>query len=92
MWHCHARKEWKAATGRDSALGVADDLGSLPAADSPAMETAWHAIGENIRASCGAPLSEALGIQAQHSAEFMVSKPCLKSLIGSDYTKTTKIR
>ena len=93
---------WQLATGdgpgvpqrplAETALsGVADDLGNLPAADSPAMVAGRRAIAESIRASCRAPLSEALGIQAQHSAEFMVSKPCLKGVIGSDYTKTTKI-
>ena len=93
---------WRLATGDESGVrrrslaespleGVADAVGELPAADSPATEAARRAILENIRASCAAPLGDALSIQARHSAGFMVSEPCLKGVIGSDYAKTMRI-
>src|SRR5262249_46060324 len=55
----------------DPLQGVADQLPPLPATESPAAESARRAILDCIRASCGATLSDALSVQAKHSAEFM---------------------
>ena len=85
---------WKLATGGDHGLkmrplneGALKDVpGYAKAADStdPAMEGARIAIMDCIQASCGAPLSEALGIQAKHSGNFMTSKLCRKGAIGTE--------
>ncbi|HYW78887.1 MAG TPA: hypothetical protein VE890_04885, partial [Thermoguttaceae bacterium] len=48
---------------------IPTDVG-LPASDSPATEAARAAIVESIRSSCGVALSEALDVQARHSAAF----------------------
>ena len=76
----------------DGALsGIPQDLSDLPDATSPAMEAARRAIMENIQDSCGVALGEALTRQARHSAEFMLSEPCRRGVIGTDYVKTTQI-
>jgi len=41
--------------------------------------------------SCGKPLSEALEIQARHSAAFMVGKICQKGTIGAACAKTMNV-
>ena len=71
--------------------GIPSEVGDLPPADSPAMETARRAIMESIRDSCGTSLAEALAIQAKHSAGFMVTDPCRKGRIGGEYGKTMLI-
>ena len=50
--------------------GIPADVG-VPVSDSPATEAARKAILETIRHSCGVPLSEALDVQARHSADFI---------------------
>jgi len=75
----------------DSALkGLPDGTSGIPPAGSPATETARKAILDCVRASCGASLSEALTIQARHSAEFMVSKACRGGRVGTEYSRTMK--
>jgi enoyl-CoA hydratase/carnithine racemase len=67
--------------------GIPSDVSGLPASGSPATDAARKAILDCIRASCGARLSEALTIQARHSAEFMTTSVCKRGRIGSEYSK-----
>ena len=46
-----------------------------------------RAIAKCIEDSCNAKLSEAISIQAKHSADFMVSKFCRNGIVGSEYDK-----
>ena len=41
-----------------------------------------------IQGACGAPLAEAMEVQARHSAAFMTSTACKKGEVGGQYTKT----
>jgi enoyl-CoA hydratase/carnithine racemase/3-hydroxyacyl-CoA dehydrogenase len=76
----------------DQALtGVADHLPALSATESAGAEAARQAILECIRASCAAPLSEALSIQARHSAEFMRTAACKKGRIGTEFSRTMTV-
>ncbi len=61
---------------------------SMPASDNRAIEAARKAIMQSIQDACGAPLSEALDIQARHSAEFFVTSSCREGTIGVDRSKT----
>ncbi len=88
---------WKIATGGNHGLSkreveenVLDEIPtdfSLPAPENPGVETARKAILETIRDSCNATLSNALTIQAQHSADFMTSDPCKKGVIGTEFNR-----
>ena len=60
----------------------------IPASDNPAVEAARAAIMQSIRASCGVPLSEALDIQARHSAAFFVTPFCRDGVVGVECSKT----
>ncbi|MEJ2720715.1 MAG: hypothetical protein P8181_06185 [bacterium] len=93
---------WKIATGGDHGLqkrivkqsrlkDIPDIPGELPAAGDPAVEAARQAIFNNVQRSCGTTLSEALDVQANHSAGFMNSKECLKGTIGAIYQKTMNV-
>ncbi|UCH83166.1 MAG: enoyl-CoA hydratase/isomerase family protein, partial [Candidatus Latescibacterota bacterium] len=93
---------WKIATGGDHGLqkrivkegalkDIPDDISALPEAGDPGAEAARLAILNNIQSSCGTTLSEALAVQANHSAGFMNSKECLKGAIGAAYTKTMNV-
>ncbi len=75
----------------DAALAIPKDVPGLPPADNQAVEAGRKAIMDTIQASCGATLAQALEIQAKHSAGFMVTKPCQKGQIGSDFKKVMKI-
>jgi enoyl-CoA hydratase/carnithine racemase len=63
-------------------------VAGIPASDNPATEAARKAIMDSIRASCSVPLSEALDIQARHSAGFSVTSYCSQGSIGADRAKT----
>lgn len=67
--------------------GIPAEAG-VPASASPTTEAARQAIMQSIRRSCGARLSEALAIQAQHSAEFTVSSFCKEGSIGAERQRT----
>ena len=67
--------------------GIPIDSGLSPS-DNPATEAARKAIMESVRASCSAPLSEALEIQAKHSAGFTASSYCKEGSIGIDRART----
>lgn len=90
---------WNLATNSQAA-GLAmrklDDgvLENIPAdsgvspSDNPATEAARKAIMESVRASCSVSLSEALDIQAKHSAGFTASSYCKEGSIGADHART----
>lgn len=71
---------------RDIPAGV-----GVPTSDSPATEAARMAIMETIRNSCGVTLSEALDVQARHSAGFTVTSFCKQGSIGADYLRTMMV-
>ena len=48
---------------------------------------ARKAISKCIEDSCSAKLSDAITVQARHSADFMVSKLCRKGRVGSEFDK-----
>ncbi|MBI4670038.1 MAG: hypothetical protein HY747_12815 [Elusimicrobia bacterium] len=56
-----------------------------------AIETARKSIFESIQNSCAKTLSEALLIQAKHSARFMASPACQNGRIGVELKKTMEI-
>jgi enoyl-CoA hydratase/carnithine racemase len=96
------RMAWNIATDGDHRLsprqletgalqGIPADASGIVTPAGPPLEAARKAILDTVAASCGAPLSEALDIQAKHSAGFMSSKHCRKGVIGTAYTKTMKI-
>jgi hypothetical protein len=68
--------------------GIPTDVAGLPASGSPATDAARKAILDCVRASCGARLADALGIQSRHSAEFMKTSACRKGRIGTEYART----
>lgn len=59
--------------------------------DSPETEAARKAIMETVQNSCGVALPEALTIQARHSADFMTSDPCLRGVIGVEYSRVMTV-
>jgi enoyl-CoA hydratase/carnithine racemase len=63
----------------------------LEEAGDAAVAAARQAIMETIRASCQAPLSEAVTIQARHSAGFMTGAFCKKGAIGTAHKKTMTV-
>jgi enoyl-CoA hydratase/carnithine racemase len=69
--------------------GVAD--GSMGEFAGSGNEAGVRAILENIRASCGATLAEALEVQARHSAGFMTSAACRKGAIGAASARTLTV-
>ncbi len=90
---------WKVATNGDHGLsrraveagsldGVRNEIGDLPAADTPLTEAARKAIVDCIDDACHTTLAEALSVQAKHSADFMTSTSCMEGRIGAEYTKT----
>ncbi len=92
---------WKIASGDGSAppqrkivekalSGIPDETG-LPDSGNPAVESARKAIMDCIRESCGAPLADALGVQAKHSAGFMSSPLCRGGVIGAACSKTMNV-
>jgi enoyl-CoA hydratase/carnithine racemase len=64
---------------------------AVPATDNPATEAARRAILGSIRASCGVSLSEALELQANHSADFTVTSHCGRGAIGAEHQKTMMV-
>jgi len=93
---------WKLASGggkgpvprrevvTDTLKGIPTDI-DLPDSGNPATEAARKAIMECIQHSCGSPLSEALAVQAKHSANFMSSRFCQQGVIGSEGTKVMNV-
>jgi enoyl-CoA hydratase/carnithine racemase/3-hydroxyacyl-CoA dehydrogenase len=92
---------WKIVTDGDHGLtmrkvdegalkNVPKEISGLAPGDA-ATEAARKAILQNVLSSCGATISEALDIQAKHSAGFMSGTYCQKGSIGAEYTKTMKV-
>ena len=90
---------WAMATGGDQVPAprpvetgclarIPGDVPGLADADGVDGQAARKAIVDCIQGACGLTLSEALEVQARHSAEFMVSSACRHGEIGSQYTKT----
>lgn len=90
---------WKIATGKDAVLPrrklkedrlkeVPAEVSGLPESDNPATVAARGAIFESVRKCCNATLSEALTLQAKHSADFMTSSHCQEGSIGSEFKRT----
>ena len=76
--------------GMLSVKDIPADVG-VPVSDSPAKEAARKAILDCIRDSCAVPLSEALDVQARHSADFTASSFCREGSIGAERQKTMMV-
>jgi len=97
-----AAKAWSLATGAHHGLDarpmeagaledVPDDVAGLPEADSPGMDAARGAILECARLAGGAPLDEALEIQARLAADFLAGPVCRAGSVGAEWAKTTQV-
>lgn len=64
------------------------EINGLSESDDPATEAARRAIFQSVRNSCNASLSEALLVQARHSADFMTTPHCQNGIVGTEYKKT----
>jgi enoyl-CoA hydratase/carnithine racemase len=92
---------WSLASGGASSLskrelndGILKDIpteAGVSATDNPATEAARKAILDTVRGACGVPMSEALGVQAKHSAGFIASSACKGGAIGAEYQKTMMV-
>lgn len=92
---------WALATGSskiarrpfaDQALtGIPDTVEGLTPTDGPSGDAARTAILDCVKAACGAPVADALAIQAKHSAAFMVTSYCRKGRVGTEFTKTMAV-
>ncbi|MFA6572332.1 MAG: hypothetical protein WCT77_13985 [Bacteroidota bacterium] len=71
--------------------GLPADISGIASTEDIATNSARTAIFESIRNSCSVNYTEALEIQARHSAEFMTSKYCQRGFVGSDYQKTMMV-
>jgi len=67
------------------------DVGGLPDTENQVTVAARKAIMDSIKSSCNATLSEAIDVQAKHSANFMTTKYCNNGFVGNDYKKTMEI-
>ena len=91
---------WKLAGGQggppqrtleEGALDGVSAEANVPPSDNPATEAARRAIMETIRQSCGVKLSEAIEVQARHSADFTVSSFCKEGSIGTECRRTMMV-
>jgi len=93
---------WTLASGAEGGLprraladgvltGVPTDVPGLAEADGEMARAARTAFVECIQGACGSTLSEALELQARHSAAFMTSKACKRGEIGGQYRKTMMV-
>jgi enoyl-CoA hydratase/carnithine racemase len=71
--------------------GVPTEVPDLPDTGGTAGRAARKAMVACVQGACGSPLSEALELQARHSAAFMTSSACKKGEIGGMYTKTMAV-
>ena len=67
---------------------IPKEIGRIAKAGDAATEAARKAIFDSFVSSCNSTLSEALAVQAKHSADFMISTYCKKGMVGMEYTKT----
>jgi enoyl-CoA hydratase/carnithine racemase len=70
--------------------GIPADV-AVSVSDSHGTEAARHAIMHSVRSSCGVPLSEALDLQAKHSADFTVTSFCREGAIGTEHERTMMV-
>jgi enoyl-CoA hydratase/carnithine racemase/3-hydroxyacyl-CoA dehydrogenase len=96
------RTAWAVASGKEHALtrrelnteGLLEPplpSGELPPAGSADTEAARKAIASCVEHAARLPLAEALAVQAEHSAGFMVSPPCHKGAVGQAFRKTMAV-
>ncbi len=71
--------------------GIPQDVAGLPGPAAPETIIARSAILACVDDACHKALSDALSVQAKHSAEFMVSATCRQGAVGADYTKTMAV-
>jgi hypothetical protein len=74
----------------EKAVDIPLDI-NLPDSGNPAIESARKAIISCIKESCGSTLTEALAMQAKHSADFMSSESCRRGLIGTTCAKVMNV-
>jgi len=87
---------WNLASGKDGRPARPLEAGSmsLPDPGGPAPHASTEAVQAIVtcaRASSGAPLSEALEIQARHSGGFMVSDACRKGAVGRSASRALSV-
>ncbi|MBC8465985.1 enoyl-CoA hydratase/isomerase family protein [bacterium] len=95
------QKAWDVASGKgdglplqpveQGAFDISIEAPSIDPSGNPSIEAGRKAIMDCMKASCGVTLSEALEVQAKHSAGFMLDKACQRGVIGSNYYKVMKI-
>ena len=76
---------------KNQLMEVTAELNGLSKSDNPATDAARKAIIECIKNSCDVTLSEAVTIQAKHSADFMTTSFCQNGSIGMEFKKTHEI-
>jgi len=69
-------------------INISKSLLTKYSTENPLLNQAKEAIFNCINESCATDIENALNIQSQHSANFMLSKLCNKGVIGQDYQKT----
>lgn len=89
---------WRLASGKAAGLAIrkleegvlkgAPADAALPLSGNPATDAARKAILRAIQESCRVPLSEALEVQARHSADFLASSFCREGSIGAEHART----
>jgi len=92
---------WKTATGNNHGLikreVVTEGLHNLatelqpPDSADPVVISARKAIMECVNDACQVPLSDAIVVQAKHSAAFMSSKDCRHGVIGTEAEKVLNV-
>lgn len=81
----------KRRTLEEGPLEIAADVSGLPPTGDPEIEAGRAAILACIQEACGAPIAEALVLQAKLSAAFMVSDACRSGVVGADCAKTMRV-
>ncbi len=66
-------------------------MSGLPPTGDPEIEAGRAAILACIQEACGAPIAEALVLQAKLSAAFMVSDACRSGVARADCAKTMRV-
>ena len=92
---------WKLVSGKDHGLArrklnenaleqISFEI-KLQVPENPGMESARKAIIDTIRDSCCTDLTNALKVQAKHSAEFMMSDACKNGRIGTEFKRVMNV-
>ncbi len=72
-------------------MKVPSEAPGLPPSDNPMMEKARKSIMDCVQAACGVSISQALEIQAKHSAGFMLTRECRRGTIGASAKKVLDV-